>query len=106
MKTTLYHLDIAAAETDGEGEDHSEWFRSLQAAKHRRAELVRMSPSLRGHRYGCDFAIHRIVTRDLSPVQLLLAALNHSDWFESREEVVPDYVPKPTKHRAEDDEED
>lgn len=56
----LYRLEIAPAESDGEGEDHDEWFGSLRAARRRRAELIRADPHLNGHRIGSDFRIERV----------------------------------------------
>ena len=98
MSTTFnrifYRLEIAPSESDGEGEDHDEWFTSLEAARRRRAELIRADPHLEGHRYGSDFCVSRVILRDLSPKALVLAVLNRAGHVESSEEVVPEYKPK------------
>jgi hypothetical protein len=102
MGVTLYRLGICADESQGEGEDHDEWFGSLGAARRRRAELIRVSPRLAGHRYGEDFEIERVVFRDLPRRALLLAALNWRGCVELQEEVVPRYVPR-RWHAGEED---
>lgn len=94
MALTLYRLDVAPSDSDGEGEDYDEWFPSLREARRRRAELIRADPRLEGHRYGSDFAIHRVVFRDLPQRALLLAVLNWSGCVEREEEVAPDYTPR------------
>lgn len=91
----LYRLRIAPDGTDGEGEDHDEWFSSLEAAKSRRRNLIRDNPGLLDHRYGRDFMIEEIVLLKLPPRQLALAILNRRNYVARRNTVVPDYVPGP-----------
>ena len=69
---------------DGEGEDHSEWFTSLQAARARRSEISREDEN------GEKVAIQRVVvSAHLSPKAVLLAVLNRKGWMKSSQEVVP-----------------
>jgi len=92
---TLYRLNRAPSESEGEGEDWDEWFGSLREARRRRAELIREDPHLEGHRYGEDFRIDRVVFRDLPRRALLLAVLNWNGCVEEdKEGVVPVYVPR------------
>ena len=93
MGPTLYRLGICPDESQGEGEDHDEWFSSLREAQRRRAELIRLDPHLEGHRYGEDFEIDRVVFVDWSLRKLLLAVLNWDGCVEARDQVVPRYVP-------------
>ena len=93
----LYKLDIAPGESNGEGEDHDEWFSSLDAAKKRRQELIDANPSMGGHRYGEDYAISRVEFAELPPLKLLLAVLNRTGWNKHTEVIVPWYAPGKSK---------
>lgn len=90
----LYRLGICPDESEGEGEDHDEWFGSLAEAKKRRAELIQLDPHLKGHRYGEDFEIDRVSFRDLPRRKLLLAVLNWEGCVEQVEQVVRRYTPE------------
>jgi hypothetical protein len=90
----IYRLEIAPSEDEGAGEDHDEWFSSLEEAKRRRSELIKIDPRLEGHRYNEDFSIWRYVPARLSPRRLLIAALNRKDWVEDHTLVVPSYKPR------------
>lgn len=89
----VYRLEVAPSDSDGEGEDHDEWFSSLQAAKKRRGELIKQDPDLEDHRYGEDFEIEKITLADDSRLKLILAILNRTSFYTSREQVVPPYKP-------------
>ena len=73
----LYRLKIAPSQTDGEGENHDEWFTLLSAAKIRRRILAH-EMDWSDHRYGQDFAIEEVEFVDLPPKKLLLAILNRT----------------------------
>jgi hypothetical protein len=91
----FYRLEIAPDESEGEGEDHDEWFSSLEGAKRRRSELIRRDPHLDGHRYGSDFAIHCVVLKDLPKRALVLAVLNRRGYTKSDDKIVSVYcVPR------------
>jgi hypothetical protein len=98
VKKTLYQLGISPSESDGEGEDHDEWFTSLAAARKRRATLIDEDPELRGHRYGEDFEITKVTTLDLPVGKMILEILNRGWWKEHSEIVVPVYHPKQDRH--------
>jgi len=89
----LYKLEIAPPETEGEGEDWSEWFTSLQAARKRRAELIEQDPKLSDHRYGHDYEISRVTFASLPLRELLLAVMNRKGISKS-EVVVSYYEPR------------
>ena len=93
MKKTLYCLGVAPADSDGEGEDHDEWFTSLAAALKRRQVLIKENPDLKAHRYGEDFEITLVTTLDLPAGKLILEILNRGWWKEHSEIVVPLYRP-------------
>ena len=88
----IYRLGIEPGEANSEGEDHDEYFSSLDAAGRRRAELIREDPDLDGHRYGEDFEIERIDLADLAPRAMLLAILNRKGYIAAREVVVAAYI--------------
>lgn len=88
----VYRLNIQPDEAAGEGEDHDEYFASLDAARRRRAELIRANPEMEGHRTESDFAIERVTLADLPPAKLVLAVLNRKGYAEKTEMVVPEYV--------------
>lgn len=84
----FYCLNIAPDEYGIEGEDLDEWFTSLNAAKHRRQELIDGAGSEQAP--GEDLSIDAIVVRsDLPPKQLLLNVLNRKAWMKSLTRVVP-----------------
>jgi len=56
----LYRLNCEADEYQAEGEDPSEWFASLAAARRRRAQLIRQNPRGAGWRYREDWSIDRV----------------------------------------------
>lgn len=91
----LYRLGIVPPESEGEGEDHDEWFQSLREAKKRRKELIDMSPALLDHRTGTDYEIEVVDFVALPLRKLLLAVLNRTGYAERRREVVPPYEPSP-----------
>ena len=90
----LYRLHIAPGEDAGEGEDHDEWFRSLRAAKRRRAELIGDNPLMEGHRYGVDYEIdcYEWLGR-AGPLALLLDTLKRRFTLAQITRVVPPYKP-------------
>lgn len=94
----LYCLSIAPSESDGEGEDHDEWFTSLEAAKRRRRELIRDNPGLVGHKFGRDFEIEEIIFAKLPQKALALAILNRRGYVAQRTVVVPSYIPSKELH--------
>lgn len=88
----VYRLQINTDENAGEGEDHTEWFSSLAAARKRRAVLIRRngrkSPSCI---YDTDHAIHRVTVPGASKTTIL-EALNRSARFWEAVLVVPPHV--------------
>lgn len=90
----LYQLQIAPGEYEAEGENHDEWFASLDAARERRRRLIAEDPELKDHRFGRDFEISRIAVADLPLRALLLKVLNRTGWQRERSVVVPAYYPK------------
>jgi len=82
----VYRIDIAS---DGEGEDHSEWFSNLALAKKRRRALIASGAG--GERYGEDYEIRSYELPRLSPLKLALWCLNR-EWEAQRgRRVVPAY---------------
>jgi len=70
----VYRIDIAPSDSDGEGEDHSEWFSNLALAKKRRRALIASGAG--GERYGEDYEISAYELPKLPPLKLALWCLD------------------------------
>ena len=97
----FYRLGISPGEGEAEGEDHDEWFTSLEAAKIRRTELIAMNDDLK---YGCDYGIRKTwIGCGLSRKKLILALLNREGFVDHDEDIVAPYYPPPeTSQQGED----
>lgn len=85
----LYRVNISPEESEGEGEDHDEWFPSLNDARARRRQLIEQNPSLQNCRYQSDYGIDEVKLLDLPRKQLALAVLNRRGIAISRIVVQP-----------------
>lgn len=88
----VYQLCMRPEDSDGEGEDHSEWFSTLSAAKARREALLQERADKSFDR---DLEIRRYIVAKLPKKELVLSLLNRSRCFEpgSMTVVVPPYIP-------------
>lgn len=87
----FYQLVVLPDVTDGEGEDHDEWFTSLAAAKTRRAELIQVGGC---GKQGPELGIWEVDLAELPTRKLILNLLNRSGYIKSVRRVVEDYVYK------------
>lgn len=70
----LYRLNIYPDQSEGEGGDYDEWFGSLEAARKRRAQLIRDEQA--DYRMGPDLGIDAVEMPPLSIKRLALHLLN------------------------------
>jgi len=80
---TLFRVHIAPSESDGEGEDHDEWFGTKREALARRKELIDENPNLEEHRFGEDFQVDRVEFAPIPKRALLLRVLNGDGMYRS-----------------------
>lgn len=98
----LYRLKVAPDESDGEGEDHDEWFTSLIAAQKRRRYLIKNTPN-DGYRYGEDFEVSEVVFVELPPRALLLRVLNRTAFIDTSRVMMPAHKPAQAIPAAEEE---
>jgi hypothetical protein len=95
---TVYQLECCRGEYDADGEDFDEWFRSLAAARKRRAALIRENPGLKELKLSETYGINRVVLAHLPARELALAILNRRKFIRESTTLVEPYCP-PRKRR-------
>lgn len=96
----VYRLAISSDESEGEGEDHDEYFASLISAMQRRKELIEIvGGTPRGY---ADYEIECLTIAQLPLKKLILSVLNRKGFVAHRELVVEAYDPDEDEDEEED----